>query len=149
MSQRNRQVAQTFSIREAAKLSGLGVAMVDYLGRSGVLIATGGPPKPGRGTARQFSFGDVVMLRALAALLRSGIAVSRLKRAMAELRRRHGAITPASLPGRLLVSDGKAIYFRDSAANIEDLTCGGQFVFAFVLDIAHVRAEVLGLINAA
>ena len=130
-----------FEIRVASRLSGLTVAMVDYLCRSSIVVPSA-RPKPGRGRGRRFTFGDVVMLRVLAQLLSCGISVARLKRALDKIRKRHGEITSASLPGNYLFTDGRKLYFRDQSNAVEELTDGRQLVFAFVIKLSQVRDDV-------
>ena len=135
-------VVDSFLIAEAAELSGLSRVMLDYLSRQGVLIPTA-PGRRGRGNARKYSFGDVVMLRGLACLLGAGVSVHRLKKALASLRPQHKRILPTSpLPARFLVTDGKHVFFRDSDALI-DLDGSGQMSFLFVIEIENLRKEVI------
>lgn len=143
----SRQEKNWFELREAAQLSGLKRPMVDYLCRQGILIPSG-PKNRGRGRPRQYSFGDVVVLRVLATLLRAGVSVARLKRGLVSLRRHHPEITPTSLPARYLVSDGRHIYLRHDENVVEGLDTTGQFSFAFVLHLDHLRREVLTQLRA-
>jgi DNA-binding transcriptional MerR regulator len=137
---------QEFGIRRAADLSGLAPAMVDYLCRSGVLIPSGGR-RPGRGRGRVYKFGDVVMLRALRQLLKSGISVAKLKNGLESLRSRHQEITIAAAP-RFLVTDGARIYFRDDGSKlIEELSANGQIAFAFVIKLREVQQHVVHLLE--
>ena len=130
-----------YTIGEAARLSGLSDAMVDYLCRSGVLVPSGRPDR-GRGRARRYIYGDVVMLRALAHLLKCGVSVARLKTALHSLRDHHHRITQKSLPARFLVAHGDRVYFKHRGQAVEDLTAGGQFAFAFVIELQQISREV-------
>src|SRR5271156_1557786 len=94
-----------FDIRTASRLSGLSCPMVDYLCRSAVLVPTG-KAKPGRGRSRQYTFGDIVMLRALRQLLLCGISVAKLKKALVLIRKHHNEITPESVPASYIFTDG-------------------------------------------
>lgn len=140
-----KQVAQAFTARQASALTGLRPAMVNYLCRSEVVVPTGGKQR-GRGRARRYTFGDVVILRSVAKMLRAGFEVSRIKLALSALRRHHPSITPTALPADLLVTDGTSVFFRKSAEVIEELN-RGQFVFGFVLELATVRKEIVAKIN--
>ena len=131
-----------YDIRLASKLSGLSSAMVDYLCRTEIFVPTG-RPKPGRGRSRLYTFGDLVVLRGLRALLASGISVARLKKALATLREMHTEITPKTVPAKYLVANGRQVFFWDEKRRLEDLTAGGQMAFAFVLEVARLRDEVL------
>jgi DNA-binding transcriptional MerR regulator len=136
-----RQVAESFLIAKAAALSGLTPYMLDYLCRQKILAPTF-PGRRGRGHARKYSFGDVVMLRALARLLNAGVSVERLKKALRALRSQHKNISRESLPSRYLVTDGTRVFLR-SAEGLLDLDGTGQMSFAFVLELEDLRQEVL------
>src|SRR5690348_7931740 len=100
---------RTFSALEAAKLAKLSTTMVDYLCRTELLIPSGAL-KRGRGCPREYSFGDVVMLRAIAKLLQNGVEVAKLKSSLLRLRKHHPEITDERLPATLLVTDGDKIF---------------------------------------
>jgi hypothetical protein len=119
--------------------------MVDYLCRSNVLVPSKGA-RPGRGKGRQYSFGDVVMLRALGHLLKCGISVAKLKKALRTLRARHREITPEKAP-RYLVTDGSRVYFDDGANAVEDLSANGQMAFAFIIKLDRVRDDISRVLN--
>jgi DNA-binding transcriptional MerR regulator len=130
-----------FEIKVASRLCGLTVAMVDYLCRSSIVVPSA-RSKPGRGRGRRFTFGDIVMLRVLAQLLSCGISVAKMKRALEQLRKHQGKITPASLPGNYLFTDGRTLYFHDRSNAVEELTEGRQLAFAFVIRVSQVRDDV-------
>lgn len=134
-------------IKGAARLSGLTIMMVSYLDRSDVLVPTW-PKERGHGRKRRYTFGDVVMLRILASLLKSGISVARLKNALIAFRKHHPEITPKSLPSRYLVSDGIRVYLRNKKEVFETLDDEGQMTFAFVVELYRIRREVLEMYNA-
>ncbi len=130
-----------FTANEAARLSGLTRTMLDYLCRTKISEPTVAC-KRGRGCRRHYSFGDVVLLRSIARMLHAGMSVLRLKRALQSLRKRHPEITPDSLPGTHLVTDGRKVFFQRGSHAVEELITG-QLSFAFVLEIAKVKKEVL------
>ena len=130
-----------FFADEAARLSGLTRTMLDYLCRTKLLAPTLAQ-KRGKGHRRHYSFGDVVLLRSIARMLHAGISVLRLKRALQSLRKHHPEITPHSLPGTHLVTNGRQVYFRHGRHAAEELITG-QLSFAFVLELAKVKNEVL------
>ena len=135
-------IFQDVDINGAAKLSGLPVTMVNYLGRTDVLVPSR-PKERKRGRARRYTLGDVVMLRILASLLESGISVARLKKGLKAFRKYHPKITPTSLPARYLLTDGIQVYLRHENQTFETLDDKGQMAFAFVLEIEQARADVL------
>ena len=105
-------VIEEFLIAEAAEYSGLTPAMLDYLCRASILVPSS-PGRRGRGCPRKYSFGDVVMLRVLARLLKSGVSVQRLKKALNSIRKYHKEILRNSLPAQYLVTDGRQVFLRE------------------------------------
>lgn len=140
-SSRNIKAKKDFSARETAQLGGLSKTMLDYLCRNDI-AAPACSKKRGKGIERRFSFGDVILLRAIGRILKAGISVKGLKEALKALRKFHPEITPLSLPGTHLITDGKRIYFQHENKAIEELV-SGQFSFAFVIELKGVRDEVL------
>ena len=136
------EAQQDFPIAKAARLSGLNRTMVDYLCRQGILVPSL-PKHRGRGRQRRYSFGDVVMLRVIAKLLDNGISVMRLKQALVALRKHHSQITPTSLPGSYLVTDGRQVFLKHDEATLETLDEAGQMSFAFVIELNTVRLAVM------
>ena len=134
------EVASTeFTSRQAAAASGLSLSMVDYLARTRV-VRPSVECMPGRGRPRRYSFGDLVALRLLRKFLDAGIAVSRLKRGIAELQRQYGR-TLVSCPADYLVTDGRQLYFLNAGESVSELAPGGQLVFAFMCDLRQLHAD--------
>lgn len=131
---------KSFSVRETARLSGLSVTMVDYLCRTKIAIPTSNAHR-GRGLPRRYQFGDVVVMRVISKFLAAGLSVSKLRKALEGLRKRHSEITASSLPAVLLITDGRTVFFRDRAEYVEDLS-RGQLAFAFVLELSVIQREV-------
>jgi DNA-binding transcriptional MerR regulator len=136
-----RVVKEKFSVAEVHQLTGFKPRMLDYLYRACVLIPTL-EPSPGKGRDRYYSFNDVVIGRALSDLLRCGISVSKLKKALTKLRS-DPKITPDHLPGRYLVTDGTAVFFTDRKDVFVNLNKDGQLAFAFIFEARRLRDEVL------
>ncbi len=129
-----------FTATQAAKLSNLSLAMLNYLCREKVVEPTCNCSR-GRGTQRHYSFGDVVALRLIAMLSKMGISVGRLKKAMRQLRLLHPQITLTSLPASHVVTDGKDIYLCKPGEPLERVL-DGQFTFAFVIELSRLQQEV-------
>jgi DNA-binding transcriptional MerR regulator len=140
-------LVEKFVIADAAALSGLTATMLDYLCREKILVPSY-PGRRGRGCARHYSFGDVVILRALARLLKSGVSVQRLKKALHAIRKYHKDILRNSLPAPYLVTDGSRIFLREREALL-DLDGSEQMSFLFVLELNQVRDEVIRAYAAA
>lgn len=138
---------QHFSIREVARLAGFKRAsMIDYLCRTGV-VEPSGRPSPGRGRSRLYTFGDVVLLRAISGLLAGGLPVRRLRTALNELRQgKFKNLRKDTAIGQFLVTDGKGVWLKDSADVLIELTAGSQLAFAFLVDVHAARKTVLDLV---
>lgn len=141
MAKTSIQIIDSFSAKDAAEFSGISMVMVNYLCRHRIVVPTIGR-KRGRGVQRKFSFGDIVVLKALSKLLSGGVSVYRLKRALSSLRSLHAEITKDGLPAAYLVTDGREVYLKHKSGVFELLTTG-QFGFAFVVEIESVRREAL------
>jgi DNA-binding transcriptional MerR regulator len=133
---------QGYGVKLVAELAGLTPTMVNYLCRQ-KLIQPSLSKQRGRGRPLSYAFGDIVMLRVIARLLKSGVAVERVRKAFSALRKHHPAITPTALPARYLVTDGRSVFLSDGKDQIEELDGRGQMAFAFVLELSAIRDEVL------
>ena len=142
-------VLDLFTVAQTAKITGLTVAMLNYLCRAGIAVPTQ-PSIPGRGRKRLYSFGDIVFLKAVARLLDAGISVKRLKSSFGDLNEKIRNIGPVPAVSGHLVTDGQRIYFQETSVRIEDLT-SGQKCFAFLIEIAALQKEAaqeIGLLRS-
>ncbi len=130
-----------FPTSVAAKLAGRSLPMLDYLCRNG-LVEPSCECKRGHGSPRHYSFGDVVALRLVSKLSAGGVSVLRLRKALVGLRRFHPEITLTSLPASHVVTDGTDLYLRREGEGVERVF-DGQMAFAFVIELAQLRQEVL------
>lgn len=137
------ELKKHFNTMEAAELAGFRSAMmVDYLCRSGIIIPSA-RGAPGRGRSRLYLFGDIVLLRALCRLLKSGLPVSRLKAALRKLKRNFKGLDPTRTLQRYLITDGVSVYLDDNPNCLTNLNSDGQMEFAFIVDIVHARDDVI------
>ncbi|MBX3024676.1 MerR family transcriptional regulator [bacterium] len=104
--------------------------MVDYLCRMDMVVPRGRRDR-GKGRRRRYTFADLVLLRVLGQLLKCGVTVARLRKAIRALREEHDFGDPRSLPAQTLITDGRTIYLK-SGTTLEDLTADGQYALAFV-----------------
>ena len=133
---------QVFSASRAARLAGYRTTyMLDYLKRAGIVLPSH-RPNPGRGRRRLYTYGDLVVLKAVQHLLAQGISVRKLRQALTVARRAFKSIEPHSVIHRFMVINGQNIYLKDEASAVVDLTGGGQYAFAFVVDIMRVRNDL-------
>lgn len=135
-------IRQHFSVKDSAKLAGLSVSMVDYLCRMELVIPTGNSVRQ-RGVRRRYTFGDVMVLRAIASLLTVGVSPAKLKKSLADLRARHREFTPTAVPAEFLVTDGSQVFLKSRSEVLETLDGSGQLAFAFVVDVEKLRRDVL------
>ncbi len=127
---------QSFSTAETARLTGLSPRQLDHWDRQGFL-------KPsleratGYGSARRYSFADVVRLRVAARLRAAGIGLARIRRCAEALSR----LDPDSdlAEARLLVVGNRVLWAR-SDRELVDLLKEGQMVLVFSLNDAVEEA---------
>lgn len=127
-----------YSPRQAAKVAGLSSYMVDYLCRHGLLTPSGGAPR-GRGNTRRYTFGDLVLMRVVAELLRQGISVRGFRRSFLSAKQRQANIRQI-LARKYLVTDGNRVYLQNDG--VLERIDSGQTSFAFVMDLEPVRHDL-------
>jgi tetratricopeptide (TPR) repeat protein len=98
-----------YSSKDVAKLLGLTVAQVRAFARDGFL-----PPGRGKSDEMQFSFQDMVILRAAKGLVAARIPTSRIRRALKKLR--HALPRGRSLAELRIVAEGDRIVVSDGFA---------------------------------
>ena len=119
---------QSFSTAEAARLTGLSPRQLDHWDRQGFL----GPSlerAAGYGSARRYSFADVVRLRVAAMLRAAGVGLARIRRCAEELARLDPAVSDLG-QARLLVAGNRVLWAR-SERELIDLLNDGQMVLVF------------------
>jgi len=119
---------QSFSTAEAARLTGLSPRQLDHWDRQGFL----GPSlerAAGYGSARRYSFADVVRLRVAAMLRAAGVGLARIRRCAEELSRLDPE-QPDLGQARLLVAGNRVLWAR-SERELIDLLNDGQMVLVF------------------
>lgn len=136
-----------YGAAQAARITGHSLAMVNYLCRTEI-VEPSCTCKRGHGSTRHYSFGDLVALRLVAHLSKSGVRPLRLRAAMQMLRKVQPSITLTTLPARHLITDGKDIYLRREGETVERLD-DGQLAFAFVVELSQLQAEVAGALTKA
>jgi DNA-binding transcriptional MerR regulator len=114
---------------------------LDYWARTGLVepsIRVAG----GSGTARLYSFRDILVLQVVKRLLETGVSLQSIRAAVVTLRGR-GA---ADLAGITLMSDGISVYECTSDDDVVDLVRGGQGVFGIA--IGAVWSDVRGFLES-
>lgn len=130
---RNVVPADQFTSRRACELSGLSPTMLDYLIRERFISASASKAR-GRGRARLFTFGDIVTLKVIRHMLRSGIEIRKLAGGLRKFRAKTRKTTFTNLPYRFLVTDGTDIFLEEDG-KLESLTQDGQLAFLFLVDL--------------
>lgn len=140
-------VVETLRAKAVKDICGFGsIAMLDYLERSEVFIPQIKRRKH-KGRPREYTFRDVLILKAIATLLENGASVAAIKDALGKLQAYKWKADSAVLehgPGsiRHLIFSGGTFYFPKDRDELVDLTFDGQLTFAFVLDLDRLHALV-------
>ncbi len=121
----------------ACKAAGITYRQLDYWARTG-LVEPGVRPATGSGTARLYSFRDILVLKVVKRLLDTGVSLQQIRGAVCHLRER-GVDDLAQIT---LMSDGASVYECTSADEVIDLVQGGQGVFGIA--VGRVWREVEG-----
>ncbi len=130
-------VRQSFSTAETARLAGLSSRQLDHWAREGFLRPSL-EQASGYGSARRYSFTDIVRLRVAARLRAAGIGLPRVRRCAEALARLDAETDLAQ--ARLLVVGNRVLWAR-SDRELVDLLKEGQMVLVFSLEEAVEEAE--------
>lgn len=132
-----------FTARDVAKFARLTPHMVNYLCRYDLIVPTLSAARK-RGAARQFSYVDLLMARAISRLLEGGVSVLSLRSALEALRTQIRGVPLNAFASRPVAISGNRVYLAQPGDTPIDLTAGGQLAFHFVLDSEDlpIRGEV-------
>jgi DNA-binding transcriptional MerR regulator len=125
----------------ACSAAGITYRQLDYWARTG-LVEPSVRAAQGSGTARLYSFRDILVLKVVKRLLDTGISLQQIRAAVAHLRSR-GTDDLAKVT---LMSDGVSVYECTSSDEVVDLLQGGQGVFGIAL--GRIWQEVDGTLAA-
>ncbi|WP_339855600.1 MerR family transcriptional regulator [uncultured Nisaea sp.] len=124
-----------FTTKEAARIVGFrSPYMVDYLHRSGVVVASK-LRNPGRGKPRLYNYSDLLLLKAMKSLLDRRIPVAKLKQAQRDFRKYYSKGASKERLAKFMITDGKNVFYKENAGAIVELSNGGQLAFAFIIDM--------------
>jgi DNA-binding transcriptional MerR regulator len=134
-------VARSFSTAEAARLTGLTARQLDHWDRNG-FVRPSVEKAAGYGSARRYSFADVVRLRVAARLRSNGVGLARIRRCAEALAK----LDPAADLGhaRLLVV-GSSVLWARSDREVVDLLKDGQLVL--VCSLGDAVKEAAGAVE--
>ncbi|MGJ9426282.1 MerR family transcriptional regulator [Nesterenkonia halotolerans] len=121
----------------ACAAAGITYRQLDYWART-KLVQPSMRNAAGSGSARLYSFRDVLVLKVVKRLLDTGVSLQQIRTAIEHLRER-GVDDLAQIT---LMSDGASVYECTSADEVIDLVQGGQGVFGIA--VGRVWREVEG-----
>jgi uncharacterized protein (DUF433 family) len=115
-----------FSTIQVCQLLGLTPRQVDYWDRT-KLIKPSITPAFGSGSARRYSFTDLVRLKTVCELRRNSVSLQMIRKALAYLGDRYPDLTPPIAQLRLLAVDGQ-FYVVQTLQEVESLRKRGQLI---------------------
>lgn len=115
-----------FSTIQVCELLGLTRRQIDYWDRTDFIKPSAAPAR-GIGSARRYTFTDLVQLKTARELKRGGVSVQMIRKAIEYLRERYPDLTHPLAQLRLLAVDGQ-FYAVHTAKEIEDLRRRGQLI---------------------
>lgn len=121
----------------ACAAAGITYRQLDYWARTDLVVPTI-RAATGSGSARLYSFRDILVLKVVKRLLDTGVSLQNIRSAVAHLRR-HGVDDLARIT---LMSDGATVYECVSPDEVTDLVRRGQGVFGIA--VGPVVREVEG-----
>lgn len=134
-------IARSFSTADVARLTGLTTRQLDHWDRRGFA----GPSlerASGYGSARRYSFADVVRLRVAARLRASGVGLARIRRCAEAMARLDPEADLAH--ARLMVVGARVLWAR-SDREVVDLLSEGQLVL--ICSLGDAVAEAAGAVG--
>lgn len=140
-------VKSFFSLHETVVLTGFTKYMLDYLTREQIFAPTNYDVGR-RGVRRQYSYSDVVLLRALFEVCAKRGKVRYLKGALQEFRQDFGSMKPGQRIDKQLFIQGDELCVYTSSKGGMQLR-SGQFTFSFVIDLSVVSRHVADCVEVA
>jgi DNA-binding transcriptional MerR regulator len=121
-----------FGRKAVLTLTGLTGRQMDYWATTGV-VRPSVRPAAGKGSRREYSFQDLVALKVAKRLKDEGIALQKIRKTLAWLRKNFPELSPPLTELRL-VTDGVSLFVLDrDPAKFLDVLRGRQFVFSLAL----------------
>jgi hypothetical protein len=130
----------TFFTHEAVVLTGFSRYMLDYLAREDIFRPSG--RKDGvSGRKREYSFEDVVLLRALKTICAGKGKIRHFTRSLKNYRKTFGPLLPGQQIEQFLVVQGNSLCAYDCGKGPIDLITG-QRTLSFVVDLGIVVRDI-------
>ncbi len=121
----------------ACQAAGISYRQLDYWARTGLVVPSIRSAS-GSGSARLYSFRDILVLKVIKRFLSAGVSLQNIRSAVEHLKVRGSE----DLSTITLMSDGASIYECTNSDEVYDLLQGGQGVFGIA--IGRVWTEVEG-----
>lgn len=125
----------------ACQAAGISYRQLDYWARTGLVVPSV-RSAAGSGSARLYSFRDILVLKVIKRFLSAGVSLQNIRSAVEHLKLRGSE----DLSTITLMSDGSSIYECTNSDEVYDLLQGGQGVFGIA--IGRVWNEVEGSLVA-
>lgn len=121
----------------ACQAAGISYRQLDYWARTGLVVPSVRTAS-GSGSARLYSFRDILVLKVIKRFLSAGVSLQNIRTAVDHLKSRGSE----DLSAITLMSDGASIYECANSEEVYDLLQAGQGVFGIA--IGKVWSEVQG-----
>ena len=135
------KATESFSTGDAVRITGVSFRNIDYWARTKFIVPSIAEAR-GTGTARRYSFSDLVALRVARELREAGVSTQKLRRVVEFLRRRKGLTANPLAECRLIITGTDVHIATSSEEIISVLRMPGQTAFAFVFDLARTVSEM-------
>ena len=133
-------VKRTFFTHEAVVLTGFSKYMLDYLAREDIFRPSGRKESI-PGNKREYSFEDVVLLRALKTICAGKGKIRHFTRSLQSYRRTFGPLLPGQHIEEFLVVQGNRLCAYDGGKGPVDLITG-QRTLSFVVDLGMMVRDL-------
>lgn len=133
-------IKQVFLTHEVVVLTGFSKYMLDYLAREDIFHPSGrNDAIPGK--RREYSFEDVVLLRALKTICAGKGQIRHFTQSLKNYRKTFGPLVPGQKLDKFLVVQGNSLCAYDSEKGAFDLI-SGQRTLSFVVNLAAIVKEI-------
>lgn len=126
-----------YTRRQAARITGVSYASVDYYERTKVAPASTVKAK-GYGHERLFSFVDLIRIRLVKELRAQGVSLQAIRKVAEKLQK---FVPPRDLTDSRLVAVGRRVYLIKTDEELLDVLTG-QSAFIFILSLKPIVQEV-------
>jgi hypothetical protein len=134
------KVKTSFFLHEVVLLSGFSKYMLDYLTREDIFVPSI-EKRTDRGVRREYSYADVVLLRALRTICAGRGKVAYLKQALKAFREEFGTIKPGQRIDKKLFLLGNRLHVYTPREGARALG-SGQLTLAFVVDLPFISGAM-------